>query len=651
VASANERPGRGRALRVALLAGLGAVAGLSTLREGFYDLTDWGPVAVGVFALALGLAVLGVARPRPAPAIALGALVFLWLWSWLSTTWAESADQALEHAGRWALYAAALAALLWLMRRRGDRWIPLAFATGGIVVVGLYVAATMAFGDGQDLFFGGRLRDPLGYVNGQAGYFLLGFWPCVAAAEQTRNRPLCGLGAAGALLLAGLLVLSQARGVLPALVVSAVVVGALVPGRARRVWVLGAVGLALLVIAGPLLDVYRVAAPEGEGADPQTVARAGKLLLVAAGFVGLAWLLVSLALGGALRSVPEHARSRIGRAEQVVAAAAVILVIGAAWAAVEDPRVRISDAYDSFVNLRVEDPGDTRFLSGGGYRYDYWRVAWLSFRDAPVRGLGAGNYEVRYFTERRTIEDIRQPHSIQMQVLSELGAVGALGLLAFLGAVYAGMWRTARRGRHSVFRRTLAVGCGGAFTAWLAHTSVDWLHILPGVTGVALCAAAGLLAPWGGDRRPGRALGTARILTVVVVGVAVLAAADSVGRIAAADRYRVQARDQLDSEPVESLRLANRALALNDESVPARIIQSAAYARLGDYAKARASLLAAAELEPSDPVPWLLQGDMAVRRGRIRAARAAYERAQELNPRDTQLEALIEDPRRALPEE
>ena len=50
----------------------------------------------------------------------------------------------------------------------------------------------MLDGDVESLFFGGRLRDPLGYVNGQAGYFLLGFWPCVALAEQERSKVLAG---------------------------------------------------------------------------------------------------------------------------------------------------------------------------------------------------------------------------------------------------------------------------------------------------------------------------------------------------------------------------------------------------------------------------------------------------------------------------
>ena len=69
--------------------------------------------------------------------------------------------------------------------------------------------------------------------------------------------------------------LSQTRGILPATALSAVVILLVVPGRARRVWVLVAVGVGLAAIAQPLLDVYSDL-PEGVSrADPELVQRAG----------------------------------------------------------------------------------------------------------------------------------------------------------------------------------------------------------------------------------------------------------------------------------------------------------------------------------------------------------------------------------------
>src|SRR4030095_4912117 len=108
-------------------------------------------------------------------------------------------------------------------------------------------------------------------------------------------------------------------------------------------------------------------------------------------------------------------------------------------------------------------------------------------------------------------EDIRQPHSIEMQTLAELVLVGMALLLLFVGGVAAGPLRQSRHARARAGRGLCAVPAGGAFVAWLAHTSVDWLHNIPGVTGVALCAAAALVSPWA--RRGGVSI-SARIVAV-----------------------------------------------------------------------------------------------------------------------------------------
>ena len=294
---------RPRIVRSVLLAILGAGSGVSVLLGGYYDVTVWGPIALGVLALALALVVTGAGRPRLLPALAVGSLAFLWLFSWLSSTWAESPDQALNYAGRWAFYAAVLLSLLLLMRRREERWIPLTFATAGVVGVALYIVIRMGFGHAAGMFFGGRLRDPLGYVNGQAGYFLLGFWPCVALAEQARSKVLAAVGAAGALVLASLMMLSQTRGVIPGLAFSGLIVFAFVPGRARRVLVLLGIGLALAAIGSPLLDVYNHGALH---TDPAKVASAGKAVLLAAVLLAFIWWFVGLVVGGS-RVPPPHA--------------------------------------------------------------------------------------------------------------------------------------------------------------------------------------------------------------------------------------------------------------------------------------------------------------------------------------------------------
>jgi tetratricopeptide (TPR) repeat protein len=632
-------------LAVGLLALLGLGSGVSVIADGFYDLTVWGPITIGMAALALAAAAVTAVKPRLAPALAVAGLTGMWLWSWLSASWAESEDQALLTAGRWALYAAMLTALLLLARTERDRWIPLIFATIGVLVAAGWVLVHMLQGDADALFFAGRLRDPLGYVNGQAGYFLLGFWPCVALAEQERSKVLAGVGAACALVLGSLLVLSQTRGVLPAAAASALVVLALVPGRPRRIFALAAIGLGLLAISAPLLDIYQNVPKGQSSADPELVKFAARRILLAALVVGVGWGLVQMVLAR-VASGGSPAGAWLQRGERFVAAGLVVLALLAAIVAVGDPVDKVNQQYDDFVNLRTQGQGDSsRFLSGGGYRYDYWRVAWIEFKDAPLIGQGAGNYDDLYFTERRTSEDIRQPHSIEMQTLAELGLVGMVFLLVFAGGVAMGLWHQSRRALERPERRIVAVAAGGAFVAWLAHTSVDWLHNIPGVTGVALCAALALLAPWA--RRRG-VKPSSRIVAVALVAVLAVLAADSVGRLAYADKDRIDARAALRTDPVEALRLANHGLALNDQSVPLMYLKSAAYARLGLYQPARQTLLEAVDLEPSDHLTWALLGDLAGRRGDFRLARRYYLRSLALNPHNDFVRSLAKNPRSAL---
>src|SRR5206468_4221278 len=86
-----------------------------------------------------------------------------------------------------------------------------------------------------------------------------------------------------------------------------------------------------------------------------------------------------------------------------------------------------------------------RFTSGGGYRYDLWRIALQAFGEQPLHGVGAGNYDSVFFAKRRQPQHVRQPHSIELQMLAELGVFGALSLLLFIATIVAAAIRAARR--------------------------------------------------------------------------------------------------------------------------------------------------------------------------------------------------------------
>jgi hypothetical protein len=323
------------------------------------------------------------------------------------------------------------------------------------------------------------------------------------------------------------------------------------------------------------------------------------------------------------------------------ALAVVVLVVAivAAPGAVRTARTQVHD----FIHLK-SGAGSSRFLSGSGNRYDYWRIAWSSFTAHPVRGVGAGNYAPDYFLHRRTTEDIRQPHSLELQTLAELGIVGAIALGLFVAGVALGLARRARAGRADPVERAIAVAAGGTFVAWFAQTSVDWLHLLPGLTGIALAAAAALCAPTD-------APATARAMSRRAAAVAAIAAAGlvafgalTIARPLLAQHERTQAERLVARDPTAALRAANRSLKLDSASLPSYYVKAAAFARLGDYRDARDTLLAAARREPHAFITWTLLGDLAARRGDVVAARRAYTRASQLNPRDRELRRFATRP-------
>ncbi len=79
--------------------------------------------------------------------------------------------------------------------------------------------------------------------------------------------------------------------------------------------------------------------------------------------------------------------------------------------------------------------GATRYVTLQSNRYAYWRVAMRAFGDEPIRGVGAGGWAV-YWLRYRTINEFAQDaHSLPLQTLAELGIIGVVFLLMFVGGV------------------------------------------------------------------------------------------------------------------------------------------------------------------------------------------------------------------------
>ena len=629
----------------ALLGLLGLALGLSPFAGGYYDSSIWAAAGLGLLIALTAALIAGPPALPPRAVVAPAAIAALGALSLASALWTDSIEQAVVEGNRMLVYAAALALLVVLLR--SDRAAVVAFAAfvAGALAVAGWILAGLLRGD-ETLFLHERLNEPLAYVNGQASFFVLAFWPCLALAEsplRSRLAPvLAGVGLGCATLFAGLVVLCQSRGAILAGAAAALLVLALAPGRLRRVVALLVSALCLAPAMPALLDVYR------GGVSADELPRAAATLLAAAVIAGSVWAL--------LTTFEPRASARGLRLRRAVASVIGLLALAGAAAGIAlAPRIVdfVDRQYDAFVTLGADhaEPAASRLASGAGNRYDYWRIAVDAWRERPLAGVGAGGYDKPYFAQRATEEDIRQPHSLPLQVLAELGLAGALLFAAVLVAIAAAA-RGWIRGRACA---PLGVAALGASTAWFVHASVDWMHLLPGLSGVALLGAAVLLRPYHGEHAEHAAVGArkerprgARLGAAVLVGLAITVAALSLSRQALSERYVERAQDALGSDPARALVEANRALSLDRESIAAHYAKAAALARFGKGAAARAVLLDAARREPRDFVTWTLLGDLAVRQGDLRAARVFYRRGARLNPRDRGLARLASDPRSAV---
>jgi hypothetical protein len=571
------------------------------------------------------------------------------------------------------VYGALLLLMLVLLRDDRRSTVLLGAAGLGVGAVALSVLVRLLGSNPGVLFLGGRLNAPLGYINGEGCLFVMGFWLCMAAAESRRalvSGPAAGL----ATLMACLALLSQSRGTALAMLSSLIVVVALVPGRTRRVYALLAVAGAVALAAPDLSRVYSDTAggPVAVGVGHA----AGRAALLAALAVGIVW--AALTAGWEFvcsRGTGGYRAPAIGSWLLVVPAVLALAVAAGSAHRIEHD---VRDQWHAFTHL-VGPPGagtssstQPRLLSGAGNRYDYWRIAWRVWRKHPLLGVGAGNYSRPYYEQRATTEDIEQPHSVELQALSELGLVGTLLLAGSIAGVLWGAVRMRRQAARAPLQRSLMAGGLGAFVAWLAQTSVDWIHLLPGLTAIAVAGATVLVMPRPlrgvqdtlGSRQPLSSTGreterswARRVLasrtTMALGGSIVLAtlvvAGASLSRQGLAGFYRARAQHELQAHPEVALADANRSLGIDSDAVQVYYVRAAALARFDQAPAVEAALRAALVREPDNFVTWTLLGDVAVREQRLRAAKHDYARAHQFNPRNSTLLKLAADPTVTLP--
>ena len=616
--------------------------------DGGYPPTAWYPG--GLFLFGVGAVVLasgGAALPGTAARLAVGFLAGFALWSALSVAWAHVDGDAWDGANRTLLYVVVYALFAaWPWRPAGAAALLFLFSAGVAAAGAVTFAQAATSAEAASFFTSGRFSEPVGYVNANTALFLIAFWPAAFLASR-KEIPVAARGvalaAAGTLL--ELALLTQSRGSLFAFPAVLLLFLAVVPSRLRGltalVPALGTVALA----RGPLLDVFHVA--EGGGGGDELVEARNAIALTA-----LALFVVGAAVAALDRRVELPARLTTWCAP-VAAVAAVAFAVVTAVVLVErygNPATRVADAWDEFTAGQPEQIGSSYFASGlGSNRYDFWRVGMGEFADAPLHGIGTENFAAAYLVERESDEEPLYVHSLEIQVLSQTGVVGALLFAGFLAAALAAAWR-ARAAADGLGRGLVSVSVV-AFAYWFAHGSVDWFWEFPGLAGPALAClglAAGLaprfrqVASEGTSGRPRRAAAVAlAVLGILVVASFALPwlAAREVDRAAGVWR----------SDPKEADEALANARRLNPLSDRPDLIAGAIASRVGDLDRMRAAFLRALERNPHNWYAYLQLAVAASLAGERERALTLLGEARELNPAEPALDLVAEGIRAGEP--
>ena len=631
--------------RVAGLFLLGATSILWTwwaLAEGaFFGTVLWpgGIVLYLLLAVLLGFAPLRIRSGGPHE-LAFLALIGLALWTIASIAWTPARDFALDDTQRVLIYAAAFAAGLWLTNMLRQRMalsvLPLAIAGGVVclttIVIGWTGSAAATLLDEEN-----TLDFPLGYRNADACFLVMVAMVGLAVMARHRGRP--AIRCAGAALAAAsisLAVLSQSRGSAIGLIVGLIAFLALSPQRSR------ALIATLIVVVPAALTVPWMLAPFDA---PLTGDGATSALHVASAAAALA-ALAAAALGFVAISLEGRIRGGIERFERttshvLAALAALLLLAGAAGlvATSTDPVRWVGDRIQASDRGQAPESSSRFLYTGGLQRSDFWRVALDEFSSAPLLGDGSGAFRTTYLEQRRSDQSPKDAHSIELELLGELGAPGLL-LLGFATLAAAlGIRRSRKLGPEAMFVGTVGLTVGATY---LAQSSIDWFWSYPGLTapvfaliGSAAAPQAYALGEAASSRRRRSGVAVALIMAVTLVPMFI------------SERLTTNAAEQWRNNPNAALARLDTAAAANPLADLPLLVKATIASQIGRTQVALDALEAARTRQPEEYQNYELAAQILAPDDPA-AAIAQAKTGLELNPRDMQLAALIKRLERKL---
>lgn len=627
--------------------------------DGGYDADTWywgGLVTLGMLAVlvgGLGSESLRLSRGQKAALVLLTLFV---LWSYLSISWAQSPGDALTGSNRTFVYLLVFALFAlspWTPRLATGALLMYTLGVGAIAVV---VLISMATGHHvMSMFSQGRLVSPTGYFNSTAALFTsMAFLAVTLAARKSLPALLRGLLLALACGGIQLALLAESRGwlfILPLMLIGAIL---LVRDRMRVSAAAIVPTVAALVTLPRLLDVFRAAeaAHPSQRALLRAASQGGRTsLLVCAAAMGVGLLLAGADIRSRGNRLSGRRRRQLGTATALLAL--VLATAGALAATRGDPIPFVKRQWSGFTHpASYQDSTSSHFAVVGSARYDAWRVSLNAVAAHPLGGLGQDNFADYYVLYRRTGEELRSSHSLEMSLLAETGLVGFILFAGFALAASTAALRGRRRG--SEHSRAAAGAALLVPAVWLLHGSIDWFWEMPALSAPAL----GFLAMGGALRAPGATeiqapsssrrsiqrtlLGAAGVLGMLCATIVLTFPYLSVREVSVADDVRARNAEQ-------ALRDLATAADLNPTSADPGRIGGTIALQTGRYLQAEQLFRQAIDREPGGWYAWLGAGLAASALGQRPQATHDFTVAASINSREPAIRQALARVRGAHP--
>lgn len=460
---------------------------------GIFELTTAFAALVVLVAAAVAVA----SAPRPLAglsrfgALACGLLALFALWTLLSAQWSDASGRALVSFDRVLLYLAVLALFACVPRsEQRFRWLlrGLLLATAAVALAGLISRLLPDLWPTATGLVDDRLSYPITYWNTFA--LLVGMASILAVHHCCDEREPAPFRIGAAALLPALgatLLLTFSRGAIAVTVLGIVVYLAIARPRGLAGGLLAA-GLPTAIALAQAYSAELI--HEGLPLTPPAVSEGKQLALVIALCAIGAGVLraLALALDERLAQLPISSPSR-QRGGRIAAAIAGALVLIAFFAA--DGPATVQRQYDKFVDntheaSSSEDQRGRLLEVGNDGRRPLWEVARVAYGEDPMRGTGAGTYQLAWQRDRNEGPERLYAYSLYLETLAELGLVGIVLLAGALLAILTGVGFAGRGSGRPAYAAAFAV-----ILAWALHAGVDIDWQTPAL-GVPVFALAGL---------------------------------------------------------------------------------------------------------------------------------------------------------------